>query len=283
LFSYTKEQEEEEEDDGKLSAKYRDVRDIFGGFNGAAKPESRLRLNKDALISSRNVALRSTYAGSHHSMQDEEDQVYEKKAPRTTPSSPTSNNFSRPPKSPLRLPPRYEDYNTDSEQSSIAQSQSSTPSMNSPTSPKTPKHISYSRKQGKHAQIVEEPAEPDRRQHRRMSSPAERTKRQSHTFPNRNNVPGNPNKKRNELEMMMEEKSTIKGGSLGHKLDRQYRETANEILSKKPAAEAAAENDKEERLILHSKDGTSTTHYVSSYTVGSYSSLILSFSNLVIV
>lgn len=63
--------------------------------------------------------------------------------------------------------------------------------------------------------------------------------------------------------MMDHEKSTIKGGSLGHKLDRQYRETANEILSKKPITGALTDQDKEEKLLLHSKDGTSTTHYVS--------------------
>lgn len=215
------------------------------------------------MASSRKIGLRSTYTGpSHTHSQDDEDQlVDEKKISRTTPSSPTSNSFSRPPKSPLRLPPRYEDFNNDSEYSSMARSQSSTSSINSPPSPKIPKNLSsYSRKQGKHAQIVEEPVEPDRRQHRRMSSPAERTKRQSHTFPNRNNVPGNSNKKRNELEMRKEE---IKGGSLGHKLDKQYRETANEILAKKPAADASTEDDKEEKLLLHSKDGSSTTHYVS--------------------
>lgn len=128
--------------------------------------------------------------------------------------------------------------------------------------PKTPKNTSYR----KEDQIVEEQeTTTTKRNSRRLSSPSER-KRQSHTFPNRNNnaagsSSNSHNKKRHNDLLMKEEGIAVPiiGGSLGHKLDRQYRETANEILSKKPSDE---QDDKEEKLLLHSKDGLSTTHYV---------------------
>lgn len=229
--------------------------------------ESRLRLNRDALAASRKLGLRSTFTGTTHNIEEEE----EGKRPRTTPSSPTSNSFSRPPKSPLRLPPRYdenhEEYQRlDTPPLDMARSLSIS-SVNSSLStapPKTPKNASYR----KEDPVVEESPlqETSKKSSRRLSSPAER-KRQSHTFPNRNNhaagSSSNPHhKKRNDL-LMKEEgvAAPIIGGSLGHKLDRQYRETANEILSKKPSDDAT--DEKEEKLMLQSEDGLSTTHYVS--------------------
>lgn len=150
--------------------------------------------------------------------------------------------------------------------------------------PKTPKNASIRNKSKDMLEDItnqhyHNQHQQQRKQHRRLSSPAERTKRQSNTFPNRNNANGVNNsgssKKRAELEMMKEETAPpVKGGSLGHKLDRQYRETANEILSKKPT-----EEDKEERLLLHAKDGQTTTHYVSLYLYFDVYTYILTISS----
>lgn len=271
-------------DDDEKTTKYRDVRDIFGELNTATKQpkESRLRLNRDALAASRKLGLRSTFTGTSHILEEEDPET----RPRTTPSSPTSNSFARPPKSPLRLPPRYDDhheeyqhqrFSLDTPPLDMARSLSIS-SVNSSAStalPKTPKNASYSSRKGKsilseEENMILEDQELDmseltkKKNQRRLSSPAER-KRQSHTFPNRNNNASSSNansKKRHNDILMKEEGGTpILGGSLGHKLDRQYRETANEILAKKPSDE---QEDKEEKLLLLSKDGHTTTHYVSS-------------------
>ncbi|KAG2231040.1 hypothetical protein INT48_007551 [Thamnidium elegans] len=265
------------DDDEKSTTKYRDVRDIFGEFtvSGTTKTnvkESRLRLNRDALAASRKLGLRSTFTGTSH-VPEEEDQDIGIRS-RTTPSSPTNNSFSRPPKSPLRLPPRYDDTNEDYHHQRFSLdtppldmarslSISSVNSSVSTTLPKTPKNASYSSRKGKASilsdeeNMILEDQELDiseikqKKNSRRISSPAER-KRQSHTFPNRNNNASSSNTHNKKREILMKEEggSPILGGSLGHKLDRQYRETANEILAKKPSDE---HDDKEEKLLLLSK------------------------------
>ncbi|GAN04190.1 protein kinase [Mucor ambiguus] len=275
---------DEEEEEEEKSTKYRDVRDIFGDFSSsgtgekaAGGGESRLRLNRDALVASRKAGLRSTYTAPSDTFDHDDDYEYHKMS-RTTPSSPTSNSFSRPPKSPLRLPPRYDDHNHDLPPLDPMATHSSISSVNSSVSamlPKTPKNASI---RNKSKDILEDMTnqhhhhhqqQQQKKQNRRLSSPAERTKRQSNTFPNRNNTNGanasGSSKKRAELEMMKEEVTTpvVKGGSLGHKLDRQYRETANEILAKSPT-----EDDKEERLLLHTKDDQTTTHYQLGNCIG---------------
>jgi hypothetical protein len=180
----------------------------------------------------------------------------------------------------LRLPPRYDDQQGETPPLARSLSISSVNSSTS-TDPKTPKNASYaSRKGGKSSilddqdTILEEQQDivsdglkhqhHPRKQHRRLSSPAERTKRQSHTFPNRNNAASGGSSKKKHDDKEEDVAAPIIGGSLGHKLDRQYRETANEILAKKPSDEAV--DLKEEKLLLHSKDGLSTTHYVRSST-----------------
>ncbi|RCH97480.1 hypothetical protein CU098_005443 [Rhizopus stolonifer] len=127
--------------------------------------------------------------------------------------------FPRPPKSPLRPPSlRHEDIQP------IPRSQSSVLQLNKSES------------------------NPKKRQHRRLSTPADGdTRRHNHTFPNRSHN--------------VDIKEEVKGGSLGHKLDRQYRETAEEIVSKKP------ENQNEEKLSFTNKDGH-TTHYQVGNCVG---------------
>lgn len=256
-------------------AKYRDVRDIFGDFSSGAAVgggESRLRLNREALVASRKAGLGSTYTPPSDTF-DHGDEYEHHKMSRTTPSSPTSNSFSRPPKSPLRPSPRYDDHNHDLPSLDPMATHSSISSVSSSLSAKLPKTPKNSSIRNKSKDILEDitnqhnhnQQQLQKKQHRRLSTPAERTKRQSNTFPNRNNTNGVNNsglsKKRAELEMMKEETAQpVKGGSLGHKLDRQYRETANEILLKKPA-----EEDTEERLLLHTKDGQTTTHYVSIF------------------
>lgn len=233
------------------------------GTKSTTIKESRLRLNRDALAASRKLGLRSTFTGTSHI--EEED---EGKRSRTTPSSPTNNSFARPPKSPLRLPPRYDETHDDYQRLDtppldMARSLSIS-SVNSSvsTAPKTPKNTTSYRKED---HLVEDQQE-TKKSPRRLSSPAER-KRQSHTFPNRNNnaagSSSNSHHKKRHNDLLMKEEGVaapIIGGSLGHKLDRQYRETANEILSKKPSDE---QDDKEEKLMLQSEDGLSTTHYVS--------------------
>ncbi|KAI8891122.1 Pkinase-domain-containing protein [Backusella circina FSU 941] len=128
--------------------------------------------------------------------------------------------------------------------------------------PKTPKNASYSsRKLAKshHIQddldlnIAELPVninleKPHKSSQRRQSTPAERTKRHSNTFPNRKDQ----KRKGNDPE---------EGGSLGHKLDRQYRETAQEILQEE-------DEEQEEKLLLHSKDGLTSTHYQLGNCIG---------------
>jgi hypothetical protein len=122
--------------------------------------------------------------------------------------------------------------------------------------PKTPKNASYSSRRlaKSHIQddldldIAELPVninleKPQKSSQRRQSTPAERTKRHSNTFPNRKDQ----KRKGNDPE---------EGGSLGHKLDRQYRETAQEILQEE-------DEEQEEKLLLHSKDGLTSTHYVT--------------------
>lgn len=272
-MNHDKEEEKEEEE---KATKYRDVRDIFGDFSSSGTGEkavgggeSRLRLNRDALVASRKAGLRSTYTAPSDTF-DHDDEYEHHKMSRTTPSSPTSNSFSRPPKSPLRLPPRYDDHSHDLPPLDPMATHSSISSVNSSVSamlPKTPKNASIRTKSKDMLEDMtnhHQQQQQQRKQHRRLSSPAERTKRQSNTFPNRNNTNGvnasGSSKKRAELEMMKEEVTpVVKGGSLGHKLDRQYRETANEILAKSPT-----EDDKEERLLMHTKDDQTTTHYVSA-------------------
>lgn len=276
--------------------KYRDVRDIFSGYNSSAPPKenNRLRLNRDALATSRKTGLRATYAGPAHKKSyddgdeedydDYEDDLKKKRLQsRTTPSSPTSSHFARPPKSPLRSPPHeIEDYNHSRyysvdnipslSENPLARSQSSVSSVSSGILPKTPKNASFaSRKKQPHSSllttteegmILEESNDDGvlHRQQRRLSSPASvNNKRHSHTFPNRGNMSSKTStqslKKLNEME-----EPPVKAGSLGHKLDRQYRETANEILAKKP--DGNSELDKEERLLSYCKDGVTTTQYV---------------------
>ncbi|CEP17185.1 hypothetical protein [Parasitella parasitica] len=262
-------QNNEDDDEEKSNNKYRDVRDIFGDFSSGGN-ESRLRLNRDALAASRKSGLRSTYTAPSDTY-DHDDDYQQHKVSRTTPSSPTSNSFSRPPKSPLRLPPRYDDHNGDLPPLDSMATHSSVSSFNSSVSamlPKTPKNASIRNKPKDILEDMTNQQQKQKKQQRRLSSPVERNKRQNNTFPNRNNTNGvnasGSSKKRGDLEMMQEEVAPpVKGGSLGHKLDRQYRETANEILSKKPS-----EEDKEERLLLHTKDGQTTTHYQLGNCIG---------------
>lgn len=271
-------EEEEKEEEEKSTTKYRDVRDIFGGFNEQQETKSRLRLNRDALQASRN--LRSTFTAGTTPSRKQHHPPEEKKC-RTTPSSPTSGSFSRPPKSPLRLPPRYDENNNgDTPPLDVTRSLSIASSINS-TTPKTPKNASMRKRHTSISDdenniILEEEEISSsnsammkynkRSQGRRLSTPAERTNhnssRNSHTFPNRNAAHVSHHKKRQSDILTTKEDSPIIGGSLGHKLDRQYRETANEILLKKPTQD---EEDKEERLLVYtSQDGLSTTHYVSN-------------------
>ena len=84
---------------------------------------------------------------------------------------------------------------------------------------------------------------------RRMSSPAAPSKRHSHTFPHNKSI----------ITKEIKEDTPILGGSLGHKLDRQYRETANDLLAKKPS-DGGGEEDK--LLVYTSPEGV-TSHYVS--------------------
>ncbi|KAI8645002.1 kinase-like domain-containing protein, partial [Parasitella parasitica] len=262
-------QNNEDDEDEKPNTKYRDVRDIFGGFSSEGN-DSRLRLNRDALAASRKSGLRSTYTAPSDTY-DHDDDYQHHKVSRTTPSSPTSNSFSRPPKSPLRLPPRYDDHNGDLPSLDPMATHSSVSSFNSSVSamlPKTPKNASIRNKPKDMLEDMTNQQQKQKKQQRRLSSPVERNKRQNNTFPNRNNNNGvnasSSSKKRADLEMMKEEVAPpVKGGSLGHKLDRQYRETASEILSKKPA-----EDDKEERLLSHTKDDQTTTHYQLGNCIG---------------
>ncbi|KAI7895905.1 uncharacterized protein EV154DRAFT_494138 [Mucor mucedo] len=264
------EESEDTRNNDDSNTKYRDVRDIFGGFNVIPSnhtiKESRLRLNRDALAASRKLGLRSTFTGTSHTVETEE----EGKRPRTTPSSPTSNSFSRPPKSPLRLPPRYEenyeDYGRlDTPPLDMARSPSISSVNSSLSTAVSTKHtsVSYRTKED----ITEQET---KKNTRRLSSPAER-KRQSHTFPNRNNnhaagsSSNSHGKKRHNNNNDLKEEGPLLGGSLGHKLDRQYRETANEILSKKPSDDV---EEKEEKLMLQSEDGLSTTHYQLGNCIG---------------
>ena len=55
---------DDDDDEEKSNTKYRDVRDIFGDVSSGTAVgggESRLRLNRDALVASRKAGLRSTY------------------------------------------------------------------------------------------------------------------------------------------------------------------------------------------------------------------------------
>lgn len=251
---------DEEDEDEKSTTKYRDVRDIFGvaGNNNTTHNKdasSRLRLNRDALHASRN--LRSTFTGgtvAANRTKYIEEHEHTKSRCRTTPSSPTSNSFSRPPKSPLRLPPRYDE--EECPPFDITKSFVKTPNQ-------------QIRKQVKEDESEEQDSivkqyKRQQQNHRRLSSPAERSNnRHSHTFPNRNNT-NSPKKRQSDIvNITTSGKET--GGSLGHKLDRQYRETANEILSKKPSelADAIPEEDKEEKLLMYTSPDGFTTHYVS--------------------
>lgn len=257
---------EDEDEEEKSTTKYRDVRDIFGVAGNDnnthnKNASSRLRLNRDSLQASRN--LRSTFtgattmSGNRNKYLEEDDHT--KSRCRTTPSSPTSNSFSRPPKSPLRLPPRYDE-------------EECPPFDTTKSLVKTP---NKSRRQSKvdDAEDQDSIVKQYKRQqqnHRRLSSPAERSNnRHSHTFPNRNNT-NSPKKRQSDIVTIANSSGKEAGGSLGHKLDRQYRETANEILSKKPSELAAAipEEDKEEKLLTYTSPDGFTTHYQLGNCIG---------------
>ncbi|KAI8983057.1 kinase-like domain-containing protein [Pilobolus umbonatus] len=276
---------EEEEETGHT--KYRDVRDIFGGLNASntIKSTEKKKLNKEGVSPSRKTALRSSYKANFDQLiqQDEEEEEEEENdilyvGARTTPSSPTQVGFARPPKSPLRVP--NDKYSSDDSRRSrrtaeesfdlMARSSSvnsytsvlSTPSASS-TLPKTPKNASY-RVNGKihlleHGEeiIVEEDLLLSDNRKKRLSSTINRPRRQSNTFPNRNTK---------DLMKRSNEHDENIGRSLGHRLDRQYRETANEILKKKP--EDDDEVGKEEKLLLYSKDGITCTHYQLGNCIG---------------
>lgn len=255
---------EDDNEEEKSTTKYRDVRDIFGvaGNNNNTKTtqnkdaSSRLRLKRDALQASRN--LRSTFtgattmSGNRNKYLEEDDHA--KSRCRTTPSSPTSNSFSRPPKSPLRLPPRYDE-------EECPPFDTTKPLVKTPNKPRRQSKVDESEDQDN---IVKQ-YKRQQQNHRRLSSPAERSNnRHSHTFPNRNNT-NVPKKRQSDIVTITNSSGKETGGSLGHKLDRQYRETANEILSKKPSELAAAipEEDKEEKLLTYTSPDGFTTHYVS--------------------
>lgn len=253
--------------------------------------ESRLRLNRDAVSAFGKLGHRSTYtAGAtpqHANDDDDEGDEYGKhhRSSRTTPSSPTIDSFSRPPKSPLRRPSHNDNEEAAQHPLNMARSLSissvNSSTISSTNLPKTPKNAS-SRKGGSaikscllddHHYITLEDQQDNvlstdilkhhyhppqqqqqRKQHRRLSSPAERTTK-------RHSTQGSIKKKHHHGKKEEGVATPIIGGSLGHKLDHQYRETANEILAKKPSDEA--EDLKEEKLSLSSKDGFSITHYVS--------------------
>ncbi|KAG0186626.1 hypothetical protein DFQ28_007527 [Apophysomyces sp. BC1034] len=264
--------------------KYRHVRDIFSVFHGPVSSSS-LRLGKDALSTSQSLQLQpnqSPFDNDHRTNRS------------SLPSSPTSPGFVRPPKSPLRpmskpsphqhhrslrirssaedlrshrrRRPSAPSFSTQNRNdslkssglssgfSSVAMSRTSSASScssvlssvssSSSSSPKTPITPSSLR----HA-----PTEQDIESKLSVtSSKSHRRQQQSITLPHRG-------KDKNTYSNENQEQNGSSTGSLGHKLDQQYIKSVEEIKS---------EEKSREKLLLKSKDGSTSAQYQLGNCIG---------------
>ncbi|KAF7732859.1 hypothetical protein EC973_000135 [Apophysomyces ossiformis] len=269
-----------EEDWTDKAQRYRHVRDIFS-FHGQVSTSS-LQLNKDALASSHSLQLNPNqlpFDNDHRASRS------------SLPSSPTTPGFVRPPKSPLRpmsKPSSHQQHrslrirssaedlrshrrrrpsapsfstqnNSDSFKSSglssgfsVAMSRTSSASScssmlssvsSSSSAPKTPITPSSLR----HAP-TEHGIEPKAGAN---ASKQSRRRRQS--------VSSHRSKDKTSLPSESSDRNSSNTGSLGHKLDQQLAKTVEEITN---------EEKSREKLLLKSKDGSTSTQYQLGNCIG---------------